>query len=177
MKKTLLVATILSFLATAPAVAQTMGSGGMQSGMMEDRQQQAFNRPGQANYQQMQAGTRANMMMATGQNMMGGYGMMGGRNMMNMMMGNSGMMPMMGGYGMMPGMMGGYGMMQDQGPDELKKYENFVKETRDSRKKLHDLMFEYGEARWNPATTLGDLRKMAEEMHQLRKDIQKKMEQ
>jgi len=43
------------------------------------------------------------------------------------------------------------------------------------RKKLHELMFDYGEARWNPATTLGDLRKMTEEMNQLQDAIQKKM--
>ena len=145
MKKTLLAAILMALLTASPAVAQTMESSGMQSGMQGDRQQQqSSHHPGQAGSQQQQAG--------------GGQGMMGS------------------GQGMMGG---GQGMMQSQGtgPDDLNKYENFVNETRGLRRKLHNLKFEYGEAKWNPDTTLGDLRKMAEEMNQLQNDIQKKIAQ
>ena len=133
MKKTLLAIVAIGFLATGPVIAQTMGSGGMGSGMMG-----------------------------------GGYGMTpcttgGGYN----MMGHSGMMPMM----------GGFGMMHAQGFDDMQKHETFAKETREMRKELHNLMFDYGEARWNPDTTVGDLNKMAEEMNQLRQNIQQKMPQ
>jgi hypothetical protein len=185
MKKIVLAIIALPFLATGPVIAQTMGSGGMGPGMMTESQQQLSNVPNQTYLQHMQANPQANMMMNRG------YGMMGGGS---NMMGNYGMMPMMGGgYGMTPcttggsynmmrhngmmSMMGGLGMMQTPGLDNLKKYETFAKETRNLRKKLHDLMFDYGEARWNPDTTVGELNKMAEEMNQLRQDIQKKMSQ
>lgn len=172
MKKTLLAVVAIALLATVPVIAQTMGSGGMQPGMMAERQQQMSNVPNQAYLRHMQANMMINSdygMMGSGNNMMGGgYGMTpcttgGAYNMMS----HNGMMPMM----------GGLGMMHAQGFDNLKKYETFAKETRDLRKKLHNLMFDYGEARWNPSTTVGDLNKMAEEMNELRQDIQKKMVQ
>ena len=170
MKKTILAVIAIAFLGTAPAFAQTMmGSGEMGPGMMTERQQQGTNAPDQEYLRHMQ--TR----------MMNSYGMMGGGyNMMD----NYGMGPcsvgesynMKGNYGMMP-MMGGPGMMHHLGLDNYKKYGTFAKESRDLRKKLHDLMFDYGEARWNPDTTVGELNKMAEEMKQLRQDIQKKIPQ
>lgn len=197
MKKTLVAVIAVGLFVTAPVIAQTMmESGEMGSGMMNE-QQQRMPEPDQEYLKHMQEKIQANMM-NSGYGMMGGYGNMpmmgwgygtppcttgGGYNMMNrsgmmpMMMGGYGMMPMMGGYGMMsgPGHMGGPGMMWGQNADDLKKYETFARETHDLRKKLHDLMFEYGEARWNPATTIGNLNKMAEEMNKLRQEIQEKM--
>ena len=181
MKKTLLTIVAIGFLATGSVIAQTMGSGGMGPGMMAENQQQMSNVPNQAYLQHMQA----NMMINSGYGMMGGdYNMMGNYGKMPMMGGGHGMTPcttgggynMMGHSGMMP-MMGGFGMMHAQGFDDMQKYETFAKETREMRKKLHNLMFDYGEARWNPDTTVGDLNKMAEKMNQLRQDIQKKMAQ
>lgn len=103
------------------------------------------------------------------------------------MMGCCGMGPgmMMGGYGMGPGMMGGYGMgpmhrrmMEDHGwgagmkrfrsPEQ---YETFLDETRELRKKMHDLRFEYGEMMRNPTTTMGDLKKMEQQIHALQQKI------
>lgn len=191
MKKTFLTLFTIGFLATAPAFAQTMmGGNEMGPGMMTENQQQNSNVPNDEYVRHMQERMMKNnySMMGGGYNMMGSYGMIpmigkgygtppcttgGGYNMMN----RSDMMPMMmGGYGMMP-MMGGFGMMQNLGYDNYKKYEAFAKETKDLRKKLHDLMFEYGEARWNPDTKIGDLNKMAEEINKLREDIHKRMPQ
>ncbi|GAB4336727.1 MAG: hypothetical protein Kow0089_07350 [Desulfobulbaceae bacterium] len=217
MKKTFLTALAITLLASAPAAAQTMGSG-MQPGMMEEKQDAA--QTDEARRRMMPSGTVADMMAGPGRNMMGsGYGMMpmmmgggspmmgSGYGMMPMMMGGGspmmgsgyGMMPMMmgggspmmgSGYGMMPMMMGGgcsmapamggHGMMTGPammhylGRENLEKYENIVKETRETRKKLHDLIFEYGEAKWNPDTTLGQLRKMAEEINRLQDEVREK---
>jgi len=196
MKKTLLAIIAILLATTAYVMAQPMGSESMGPGMMNERQQR-MPEPNQEYLKHMQEKIQSNMM-NSGYGMMGGYGNMpmmgwnygtppcateGGYNMMNrigmmpMMKGGYGMMPMMGGYGMMtgPGHMGGPGMMWGQNADDVKKYEAFARETHDLRKKLHDLMFEYGEARWNPATTIGDLNKMTEEMNKLRQEIQEKM--
>ncbi len=176
MKKAILTAMVISLLAAAPASAQMMGEGDRQSGMMADREKTSDRLDLKTMQDMMQQYIQSGMMMDQGQRMMyGNNNMMGNYGKMPMMSGGYGMMPMMGGsYGMMP-MMGGYGMMHNQGQGDLKKYGNFVKETREMRKKLHDLMFDYGEAQWNPDTTLGDLSKMTEEINQLRDAIQKKM--
>ena len=186
MKKAILTAMVISLLAAATATAQMMGEEDRQSAMMADREKTSDRLDLKTMQDMMQQYIQSGMMMDQGQkmmygnnNMMGNYGMMpmtrGSYGKMPMMNGGYGMMPMMGGsYGMMP-MMGGYGMMHNQGQGDLKKYGNFVKETREMRKKLHDLMFDYGEAQWNPDTTLGDLSKMTEEINQLRDAIQKKM--
>ncbi|MGW8161863.1 MAG: hypothetical protein ACWGN1_06410 [Desulfobulbales bacterium] len=125
--------------------------------------------------------------------MMGGYGMgpgmMGGYGMGPGMMGGYGMGPgMMGGYGMGSGMMGGYGMghmnrhmMDEYGWGRGKKpfsspenYNKFLDETKDLRKELHDMQFEYGEMMRNPKTTMGDLKKMQQEMFELQKKLLEK---
>jgi hypothetical protein len=174
MKKTILAIIAIGFLVAGPVTAQTMGSGGMGPGMMAKSQQQMSSVPTQEYLRHMQADMMKNR----------GYGMMGNYGMMPMMGGSYSMTPctmgggnnMMAHSGMMP-MMGGFGMMHAQGLDNYIKYETFAKETKEQRMKLHNLMFDYGEARWNPDTTVGDLNKMAEEMNQLRQDIQKKMPQ
>ena len=133
-----------------------------------------------------------------GPQMMGGYGygmhpnMMGGYGMGHHMMGGYGMHPnMMGGYGygMHPGMRGGYGygmgqhMMGGcgmhapysgyQGPNFKSNEEHvkFLDDTRDKRKKLHDLMFDYGEARRSPDPDREKLQNIEKEMNELRTEI------
>ncbi len=48
-------------------------------------------------------------------------------------------------------------------------------ETKELRKKLHDMRFEYGEALWNPDTTLKGLRELLKDMNQLQQKIQQRM--
>ncbi len=151
------------------AQAQMMGGGGGR-GMMGEPGNQPGTLP--------QAQEEESFMMHPG--MMGCYGMGPG------MMGGYGMGPgMMGGYGMGPGMMGGHGMgpmkrhMMEEywGEGGMKpfrspeQYEKFLDATRDMRKKMHDLRFEYGEMMRNPATTMGDLKKKEQEMTELRRKI------
>lgn len=59
--------------------------------------------------------------------------------------------------------------------EKVAQYEKFMKETRDIRKKLYDLRFQYTEALWNPETTVGQLRGMLQEMTPLQKQIQEKL--
>ncbi|HER62420.1 MAG TPA: hypothetical protein ENO11_00375 [Desulfobacteraceae bacterium] len=123
--------------------------------------------------------------------MMGGYGMgpcvMGGYGMGPGMMGGYGMGPgmmggygmghhgMMGGYGMGPGMMGEHGWWKDRDQfSSPEQYEKFLDETKDLRKKLHDLRFEYGEMMHDPKTTVGEMKKMQQDMYELQEQIQQK---
>jgi len=101
------------------------------------------------------------------------------RNDESYMQGGYGMGPgMMGGYGMGPGMMGKYGWGQGaQQFSSPEQYEKFLDETKDLRKKMHDLRFEYGEMMRNPETTMGDLKRMQQEMYELQKKIQEKAPQ
>jgi len=158
MKKTIFLTTLALALTVGTASAQ-MGGG---SGMMKEtgRQQQTMMQPG----------------------MMGGYGMgpgmMGGCGMSPGMMGGGyGMGPGMmgGGYGMGPGMMGGYGMGQGTpGPADPEKYQKFLDETKESRKKLHDLRFEYSELMRNPKGTMKDKMQMEKKMFELQQELQEK---
>lgn len=126
----------------------------------------------------------------------GAYGMMGGYGMYPGMMSGYGMrQPMMGGYGMHPGMMGccgmqqpmmgnygmgqmhpgmmGYGMphMQPGAGSDMEKQRKFMKETSTIRKRLHDLMFDHMEARWNPDTKSEQLEKLGREMESLQQEL------
>jgi len=98
---------------------------------------------------------------------MAGPWMMGGNAMR--MMG-----PGMAGGGMMMGTpMMGFAAGLDS--EQIEKYEKFMKETKELRRNLHDMRFEYGEALWNPDTTLKDLRGRLKDMNQLQQKIQQKM--
>jgi len=120
-----------------------------------------------------------------GPGMMGGYGMgpgmMGGygHGMHHNMMGGGcyGMGPdMMGGYGygMGPGMMGYYS--PEQYEKQLKDQQEFLDATKELRKKMHDLKFDYAEALRNPKTEQKDLEKMNAEMENIWKQIYEKRE-
>ena len=90
------------------------------------------------------------------------------------------------GYGMHPGMMGGYGMgqqmmggcgnqphggMQQPYNQPNKEYEKFLDDTRDTRRKMHSLMFEYGEATRSPEPDKEKLEEMEKEMNELRSEM------
>jgi hypothetical protein len=126
--------------------------------------------------------------------MMGGYGMgpgmMGGYGMGPGMMGGYGMGPgMMGGYGMGPGMMRGYGMGMGPGmmggygfcpgpgvgrfvsPDE---FGTFLDDTKELRREMHNLRFEYGEMLRNPESSAEERKNLEKKMLELQQKIQEK---
>jgi len=98
------------------------------------------------------------MMMGQGRGMMGmhgkGMGMMGKSN--QCMMGQG---------------MHGAGMM---GSGSVAKRDAFLDSTKELRKSIHDKQFEYMEASRNSEETVGGLRKKAEELSVLRKDLMEK---
>jgi len=85
------------------------------------------------------------------------------------------------GYGMNPQMMGGYG--QGMGPNmmgyyspeqyekQYKEFQGFLNDTRELRKKLHTLKFDFAEAQRNSDTKSEDLEKMNSEMEGIWKQI------
>lgn len=119
-----------------------------------------------------------------------GRGMMDGMGMGRGMMGCMGMGPgMMDGYhGMGMGMMGGMGPMMHHhmmggadGPiienfDSLEDFETFLDETKEQRRKLHNMRFEYMEKMRQPETTVGELKQMKKETYSLMEEIHKKAE-
>jgi len=171
---------ILVLLLAAPAIAQMMGPGPnmmqqQQQQIMQQRQQQAA-----AQQQYPPYGMHPNMMgygggygYPMGQHMMGGYGMHN-----RAMMGGYG-------YGMMPFMMGpgwGHNPMHHmggwvppctQGPQNksAEEYTKFMDNTRDDRRKLHNLMFDYGEAMRSPEPDNEKLQAMQKEIFDLREKI------
>ncbi len=132
-----------------------------------------------------------NAMMEQGPNSgMSGKMMKGPQKMMPMMMNGCRMNPMMmSGMGAM--MSGNMGMMgsdmspmmgfdpeqSENGMKNYQKYQKFFNETRNERKQLNDMQFEYGEARWNQDTTIGELQKMRQKMNELRQEIYQKRPQ
>ena len=102
---------------------------------------------------------------------MGGYGMGP-----SMMMRGYGMHPGMMGhnsFGMGPGMMGGYGMSSPCGGHfwSDKDHTKFLDDTREIRKKIHILMFDYGELRRSPEPDMKKLQEIEKEMYELKKDV------
>jgi thiol-disulfide isomerase/thioredoxin len=182
MKKTIFITSLVMLLAAAPAMSQMMGGGQhMYQQQQQETQQQQYN-PYQMNPGMMGGygyGMGPGMMgYGMGPNMMGGYGhgmhhnMMGGGcyNMGFGMMGGYGMRPGMMGYGMGPQMMGGYGygmgpgMMGynslEQYEKQFKENQDFLNETKELRKKMHTLRFDYAEALRDPETDKKDLEKL-----------------
>jgi hypothetical protein len=153
------------------AQAQKMGSGQQ---MMQDSKQQ----------QESSQENKSDMMMPQG--MMGGSGMgpgmmMGGPGMdyHGMMMGGSGMesgMGMMGkGYMMHRNMMAQCGVVPGMKSfSSAEEQGKFLDATKELRKNLHDMRFEYGEMIRQPETTIGELKKMEQQMDTLQKQIMEK---
>ena len=53
----------------------------------------------------------------------------------------------------------------------------FLEDTKELRRNLYNLRFEYGEKARNPETTIGELQKMEEQMSDLQKQIREKAAQ
>ncbi len=182
MKKTLLLTAVTLALAFGSgAGAQMMGNG---SDMMQaDDQQQAAQAP-QDMPEMMYSGMMGGCGMGPG--MMGGYGMgpgmMGGYGMGRGMLDNYG-------YGMGPGMMGRdcecrrhmrgnrFGHGQGWGSMDEEKFQKFLDETREMRKKLNDMRFDYREMLRNPKTTMKETMEMERKMFDLRQQILEKAPQ
>jgi hypothetical protein len=95
-------------------------------------------------------------------NMMGGYGYYGMHPNMMEGRGHHGMHQMMSGWGMPPctGLQGPY--------KNNEEYAKFLDDTREDRRKLHSLMFDYGEAMRSPEPNKEKLQEMEKEMFELR---------
>jgi len=160
MKKIFMLVVMILLLAAVPSMAQNPGYGGygMGPGMM-----------GGYGYG-MGPGMMGNYGYGMGPGMMGGYGGYG--------MG-PGMMGGYGGYGMGPGMMGNYGYgrcpncgaYQGQQFKSNEDYSKFLDDTKDQRKKLHNLMFEYNEEMRSANPDEEKLAKMGKEIDELRSEI------
>ena len=118
--------------------------------------------------------------------MMGPGQMMGGQQTQQSAQTGGGYYPqymnpgMMGGYGMGPGMMGGYGgygtcpncgAYQGQQFKSNEDYSKFLDETKEQRKKLHEMMFEYNEEIRSPNPDREKLSNMEKEIYELRNEI------
>lgn len=158
-------------LLTVLALTLTTGTGGAQ--MMSDNPENGGDQPRQArkssrNYPaMMHPGMMGGHGYGMGPGQMGGYG-----------------------YGMGPGMMGGYshgmwscgpgnyyGYGDESGQVSPEEYQKFLDETKELRKKLHDLRFEYGEVIRNPKTTMADKNKMEQELLELQQQIQEQAQE
>jgi hypothetical protein len=184
MKTTTCLMTILfaGIMATGSGVvAQTQGS----NQMMHDstQEQKTDTKQGMMGSQGMGSGMMGGQGMGPGmmescQEMMGS-GKMGSGKMGSGMMGGDGMGSMHHGMmGMMDGMdgMDGYGAMQKMmGFKSSEEFEKFLEDTKEQRRKLHDMRFEYVEKKRQPETTVGELKKMKQEMADLMKQIHEKV--
>ena len=181
MKKTILLLGLTLLLDTTPAMAQMM-EGGQHMYQQKQETPQQQNNPNQMNPGMMGGyghGMGPGMMggyggYGMGPGMMGGYGYGMGHNMMR----GYGMGPqMMGGYGMGHHMMRGYGMHSPycggKGPyfKSQEEYTRFLDETKNTRRKMHNLMFDYGEAQRRPEPDREKLQAMEKEMNELRNEI------
>lgn len=146
-------------------------------------------------HQQGAAEKAPTSMESSGSGMMSGSASGGGRGMMGMMGGpndasGQGMMGMMGGQGMGSGMMhGGMSKMSRNKMAECgwvpgmknftspESHTQFLEDTKELRRNLHNLRFEYGEKARTPETTIGELQKMEEQMSDLQKQIREKAAQ
>ncbi|MDW7771664.1 MAG: hypothetical protein SCH71_02125 [Desulfobulbaceae bacterium] len=178
MKKGLLLKTILTLAVAAglnTAHAQTMGEGGAGMHEMKEKQQtekqQQYHDPDMMHPGMMGGyGMGPGMGYGMGHGMMGGYGMGPG---MGYGMGHG----MMGGYGMGPGMMGGYGScpcpgaMRSTSPDQ---FNDFLDKTRELRKNLHSMRFDYAEMMRKPESSRDEIKNLQKEMFKLQQEIQQK---
>ena len=175
MKKIFLTLSIVLLLSATPTMAQMMGYGQHMYQQQQAPPQQQYN-PNQG-HPGMMGGYGGYGM---GPGMMGNYGYGMGPGMMGGY-GGYGMGPgMMGGYGMGPGMMGDYGgygtcpncgAYQGQQFRSKEDYSKFLDDTKEQRKKLHDMVFEYNEEMRSPDPDREKLSKMGKEIYELRKEI------
>ena len=189
MKKLISVlAVTLTVSLAAAAGAQMMMDGGM---MHHGQDGEAA---GQARQQMMEMRAAKGKNSVTNCDCMGMKKMPGGAGGMSAMAG-TGKMSMMGGHGMMPmmkgmgkgammmggcnmgmgSMMGMMGMNPALDSKDRAAFRKFMEETREIRKELHELRFNYMEARWNPDSTIGELQEMADKMDRLQAELTEKM--
>ena len=185
MKTTTCLMTILfaGIMATGSGVvAQTQGSNQMMHGSTQE--QKTDTKQGMMGGQGMGSGMMGGQGMGSGmmescQEMMGSGKMGSGKMMGSGMMGGDGMGSMHNGMmGMMDGMdgMDGYGAMQKMmGFKSSEEFEKFLEDTKEQRRKLHDMRFEYVEKKRQPETTIGELKTMKQEMADLMKQIHGKV--
>ncbi len=164
MKKAYVMAILLAgIMATGSGVAaQTDGSNQMMHGSTQ--QQKMDTKQGMMGGQGMGPGMMENCQDMMGSGMMGS-GMMGGAGMDDMH------------HGMMGGMdgMDSYGAKQKMmGFKSSEEFDKFLEETKEQRKKLHNMRFEFGEKMRQPETTVGELKQMKQEMADLMKQIHAK---
>lgn len=172
MKRIVLSATLVMLLVAASAMAQMVPGYGqhMMQGEDEAHPQQQYK------HHKMNPGMMGGYGYGMGPQMMGGYGY--GMHHPGMMGGY--------GYGMSPQMMGGWGhhgmhhpgggwgmppCTQGSQYKSSEDYNKFMDETRDERRKLHSLMFDYGEARRSPETDPEKLQDIEKEIYELRNKI------
>lgn len=178
MNRIIMVASLALVLAAVPAMAQMMNP----AQHMMQQQQAAMQQQQQGTQQQyynpyhMNPGMMGGYGYGMGPQMMGGYGYGMGPQMMGGY--GYGMHPnMMGGWGHhgMHQMMGGWGMPPCtglQGPYKTnEEYTKFLDDTREDRRKLHSLMFDYGEAMRSPEPDREQLQDMEKEIFELRNKI------
>jgi hypothetical protein len=151
MKKMFLLGTLALAVTAGTAFAQTGGQHMMGAAAQPRTQQPMMNQGmmGQGMSGMMMGGGVSPCMMGSGMGMSGGQHMMGGMGMSGMMMNF----------------------------DDYEKRNKFLDETAETRKKLHDLMFEYMEAQRNPETKIKDLTAMAKEMQELKKKLNDKLQE
>jgi hypothetical protein len=167
MNRIIMAAGLALILAAPSAMAQMMNPGQhmtQQQQMMQQQMQQQQQGTQQQQYYnpyQMNPAMMGGYGYGMHPNMMGGYGhgmhpnMMGG-------WGHHGMHQMMGGSGMPPctGLQGPYKSSEE--------YTKFLDDTREERRKLHSLMFDYGEAMRRPEPNREKLQEMEMEIFELR---------
>ena len=196
MKKTILVTSLMLLLTATPAMSQMMGGQGGQQMMEQQQMQQTAPTGGQYYNQYMNPGMMGAYGYNMGSQMMGGYGYGYGMN-PGMMMGGYGygMGPSMMGTGQHPCITGGYGygmghhemmhgysgypgMMGYYSPEQYEKQykeqQEFLNETKELRKKLHMLKFDFAEAQRDPDTKREELEKLNTEMENTWKQIYEK---
>jgi hypothetical protein len=161
--------------------------------MMEQQQMQQTAPTGDRQYyQHMKPGMMGGYGYGMSPQIMGGYGY--GMH-PGMMMGSYGMGPSMMGTGQYPCTTGGYGygmghhqmmhgytgypgMMGHYPPEHYEKHykehQEFLNETKDLRKKMHTLKFDFAEVQRYPNTKRGDLEKLNNEMERIWKQIYEK---
>ena len=187
MKKTILVTSLTLLLATTPAMAQMMGGGGSGGNQMMGGQDTRSNQQMMQQQQMQQAAATGGQNYSQHMNpgMMGAYG---GYGMGPQTMGNYGYgmghHEMMHGYSGYPNKMGGYGYnagRQAINPEAEKQYKEyhektnrFFDETKELRKELHSLKFDYHEALRSTPEPSEKLDKMRREMFDLHQKIYNK---
>ncbi len=157
--------------ASSGVEAQTQDSQKMMHGSTQQSDQQKQNY--HSNMRQDMDGMGMGSGMMDGMGMGSGMGMGMGPGVMDSWgMGRH----MMGGMGptMHYQMMGGSGTSIMNNFDSFEDFETFLDQTKEQRKKLHTMRFDYMEKMRQPETTIGELKQMRKDILDLMKEIHEK---